>query len=67
MWAELEEVVNVYRHLLTLEEQIRQGQEVMAEAEESSAGDDAPQPRSEAPDEGAVGNVTAEKVDTTDD
>ena len=41
--------------------------QVMAEAEESSAGDDAPQPRSEAPDEGAVGNVTAEKADTTDD
>ena len=33
--AELEEVVNLYRHLLTLEEQICQGQEVMAEAEEA--------------------------------
>ena len=41
--------------------------QIMAEAEESSAGDDAPQPRSEAPDEGTVGDVTAEKADTTDD
>ena len=41
--------------------------QVMAEAEESSAGDDTPQPRSDAPDEDTVGDVTAEKADTTDD
>ena len=41
--------------------------QVMAEAEESSAGDGTPEPRSEAPDEGAVGDVTAENADTTDD
>jgi len=41
--------------------------QVMADAEESSAGDDTPEPRSEAPDEGAVSDVTANKADTTDD